>query len=62
MFKTVSAVVIAVLISSASAFAAPNPKHHAREAHAAASTRVTVSGAMWWQNRGVADEMGLPYR
>ena len=30
-------------------------------AFASAPTRAPISGAEWWQNRGNADDMGLPY-
>ena len=41
-----------------------NPRGHgqsATSAFATAPARQPISGAEWWQNRGNADDMGLPY-
>jgi hypothetical protein len=35
---------------------------HGSAAFAAAPARAPISGAEWWQSRGNADDMGLPYR
>jgi len=58
----VTTILAAVLMSSGTAFAASHPKRHGHDAHASAPARPASSGAEWWQNRGNADEMGLPYR
>ena len=64
MIRTVvvTTILAAVLMNSGTAFAASNPKRHGHDAHATVPARPANTGAEWWQNRGNADEMGLPYR
>jgi len=40
----------------------PNSMRQGRDAFANVPARAPVSGAEWWQSRGNADDMGLPYR
>jgi hypothetical protein len=60
---TLSAILIAlVAATSSAALAASKTKRHdnGRTAHAAVLIN-NMSGAEWWQNKGIAEEMGLTY-
>jgi len=60
---TLSAVLIAIVTttSSAALAASKTTRHHnARTAHATVLVN-NMSGAEWFQNRGIAEEMGLNY-
>jgi hypothetical protein len=58
----VATILAAIVMNTGTAFAASHPKRHGHDAHASTPARPATSGAEWWQNRGNADEMGLPYR
>ena len=60
---TLSAVLIAIVAtrSSATLAASKTTRHHnGRTAHATVLVN-NMSGAEWFQNRGIAEEMGLNY-
>ena len=55
---TVSAVLAAILtITASAALAEPRQKQPPT-----INRPVPISGAEWWQNKGIAEEMGVPYR
>ncbi len=64
------ALTAAVVLGTASAaLAAPHSARHdrsvatnARTAFAAVPARRQISGAEWWQNRGIVEDQGYVYR
>jgi hypothetical protein len=59
---TVSAMLVAILmINVSAAVAAPRQKNQALVNRPPPIT-VPITGAEWWQNKGISEEVGIPYR